>query len=131
MEGGWMRGWARCSAVHPGLPYPWLSHPHPSPAHLVMRHQQHRACVGLQRGGQRLHAFQVQMVGRLVQDQQVRPRKEDGSQRHAHRLATWRGGEQDVGEEWRQARESAGRQGEAAGPQPACRTCTHVRPHRT
>ena len=39
---------------------------------MIMCHQQHCAIILLQRDIQRVDGFQVQVVGRLIQDQEIR-----------------------------------------------------------
>ncbi len=53
-----------------------------------MRHDHQRAAPGVQVLGQPVDAGHVEMVGRLVEDQQIRGADEESRQRHPAPLAT-------------------------------------------
>ena len=59
---------------------------HPCHEVLVVAHQHHAPTERLDGVGQGRHRFEVQVVGGLVQDQQVRPRKGGGGQSDARPL---------------------------------------------
>src|SRR5688572_29960029 len=58
---------------------------------LVVRHQEDRALVFLQRHVQRVDRFQIEVVGRLVEHQHVRLLQHDPAEEQARRLATGQG----------------------------------------